>query len=646
MPEHNSTESLENHNNLNDRDISDVCDGILFLLAKLEAPKNVRLLFIALLGMLAGRQTVVTFYHFDLGRRMAGTGRYLESGERKIEMARVEDLVSRTLAQMIEWRDAWGLPITYTPGGKIEGQAVASKIQTPLLAWAREVVESARLYLPEGETSERARATAFRRAVQTVLKRKRIRPQTPPERVKREQSAQAIYSTIVSCSKNYLAKLCTNPAVDTQELIHSFISGLAVQLEADFTGKGGKNAPLADAKVHGEIDFDASELPENFAVYASNSMDRKNPDSEERSTGGTHTPNLPPVPLVADDAPSPEPASIAAGAVAKSDNLSSFATLPESGKDATADSATASPLPETAENKPSGQNVYSALMAKIPVSGDHWEALQAVLSVDCPPVEYLFKDDAKKAKQAGYQVTADDFAESLSPWLQRQREIGRSFIANLGGPVIMRDDIDKATADKLLPFSFLQTESSKGNYQAWLCYAGDEPIEEIRRRFHAAADRLKLTGNLGSTHSLRWPGSINYKPGREQWRVRVHAVNLGRRVSERELEAAGLLATLPEIERAGGAPIVARSGWPGRWPDYQKCLASARVRDDGQPDRSSADYTFALTSLSWGFSPDAIAAELANLSDKAQELRERDRERYVRRTIERAAVSAASRAAA
>lgn len=612
---------------LSEADVSDLCDGMLFLLSALDCPRNVRLVFIALLGFLAGRQSA-TFYHLDLGRRAFGNGRFLDQKE----MASIETRVSRTIDQMMQWAKTWGLPIDYTPGGKIEGQIVASRIKTPLLSWPVEVVQGARVYLPEGEASERERSTAFRQAATDLMKRKKITRQTPPERTRREQTTAAIYSGIITNSARYIAKKSENGRHDPRELINSFIWDLASRLEEEFKGKGYIFDPLPDAKTESEIDaetdgptdplrermlaiwrrepvveeVDTPEPAENFVVDESKYIDYKNVSDGEGEARGAHTPDAPPVLLSSIDVPSPELASIG----------------------------------DQAENK------HSALMAEIPAIGDQWQALQAVLSVNCPPAEYLFKDDSKRAKQAGYQVTARQFAESLSPWLGRQKEIGLSFIARLDGPVILRDDIDQATAAALLPFSFLQTETSKGNFQAWIAYSGDEPIEEIRRRFHAAADRLKLTGNLGSTHSLRWPGSINFKAGREQWKVKIHAVNLGRVVADRALIEGGLLATLPEIEKPVGIAASAKMGWPGRWPDYQKCLASARVRDDGQPDRSAADFTFALTSLSWGFSPAAIAAEIETISEKAGELKGRERERYIKRTIERAAAAAASREAA
>ena len=163
---------LQTLTSITDTDISDVADALNFLCSALEANKTTRILLHALIGLLAGRSTVIEFYHFDLGKRMLGSG-YLPPAEFKKHREQVEAKTSDAMSQLLDWSAIWRLPIAYTPGHRDEtGEKIPSKIKTPLLSWASQIANLAR-EMQTGE-SDQARSDAFRQATKEILKAKRI----------------------------------------------------------------------------------------------------------------------------------------------------------------------------------------------------------------------------------------------------------------------------------------------------------------------------------------------------------------------------------------------------------------------------------------------------------------------------------------
>jgi hypothetical protein len=73
---------------------------------------------------------------------------------------------------------------------------------------------------------------------------------------------------------------------------------------------------------------------------------------------------------------------------------------------------------------------------------------------------------------------------------------------------------------------------------------------------------------------------------------------------------------------------------PRAWPDYQRCLDGAPPNQAGTgPDRSKADYFWCFLAIQWGWTVEATAERLMELSEKAQ----RRDDDYVLRTSRRAA---------
>ncbi len=227
-------------------------------------------------------------------------------------------------------------------------------------------------------------------------------------------------------------------------------------------------------------------------------------------------------------------------------------------------------------------------------------------------------------------VSADVFRSGLPALLRRNAERGESLIVRpVASNLIQVDDCNRAMLGRLLPFSFLTFETSPENYQAWLALPADIPKPE-RDRVRARLLRAVDGADKGASGAMRWPGSINHKPGRDGFRVRLVSTSRGRVSTVKELEAAGLLAPeLPEPQAPAQRP---RTSGPRSWPDYERCVREAPRKGAGSPDRSVADKNWALLAVGRGWSASEVESKLLELSDKA-----RKRPGYARSTASYAA---------
>ncbi len=77
-----------------------------------------------------------------------------------------------------------------------------------------------------------------------------------------------------------------------------------------------------------------------------------------------------------------------------------------------------------------------------------------------------------------------------------------------------------------------------------------------------------------------------------------------------------------------------------QWPDYQRCVGGAPPNHDGTgPDISKADFTWCMTAIDWGWSPEETATQLMLESAKARE----NGARYAEATAQHAAEAVARR---
>jgi hypothetical protein len=213
--------------------------------------------------------------------------------------------------------------------------------------------------------------------------------------------------------------------------------------------------------------------------------------------------------------------------------------------------------------------------------------------------------------------------------------------------LIQLDDLDRATVEKIkaLAFMVIRTSAGKdgtGNYQAWVAVndapAEKEAAKEFVRRVKKASD-----ADGDASGSTRIAGSLNFKTAYAPNfpRVEITHSNAGHMTTMTALEQAGFVAAReqPRPPRPALAPRIGRypskpAGWR-QWPSYEMCLNGAPKGTSGNPKRSLADFTWCRTAIEWGWSKEATASHLMEVSAKAKE----NGTAYAELTAERAAQS-------
>jgi hypothetical protein len=180
--------------------------------------------------------------------------------------------------------------------------------------------------------------------------------------------------------------------------------------------------------------------------------------------------------------------------------------------------------------------------------------------------------------------------------------------------LIQLDDLNGETLAPLRDVAFLSLQTSPGNYQAWVAVSSLEDAKAFARRL-----RRGTHADLTASGATRVAGTANFKRKYEPDfpTVAIAGKNPGRIVTAERLESLGLLAT----PAAPAAPLRAyRSSRSRSWPDYQRCLQGAPLNHaQTGPDISRADFFWSMMSAQRGWSIEAIAGRLMELSSKAQE---------------------------
>lgn len=242
--------------------------------------------------------------------------------------------------------------------------------------------------------------------------------------------------------------------------------------------------------------------------------------------------------------------------------------------------------------------------------GDAWGAIAAAASVGAYPVRIVLKRDTDGDAVTRHVTNLGRFAAGFDRLLTRNNLSGASTIVTLSG-AFHRDDCFAGDVAELMPLAFLAVETSRDSYQVWFRLPDAESDTEGRRRFHAILTAAGIGGNPGGTHSGRWPGSVNGKPNRDGWQVRIVGREDGRVTTLDEVEST-LSPTLPveNPTRVNSARLSASvSGTRRRMPDYGKCLA-------GKSSRSEADASFIRIAIDYHFRNDEIMAGLVAVSER------------------------------
>jgi hypothetical protein len=197
------------------------------------------------------------------------------------------------------------------------------------------------------------------------------------------------------------------------------------------------------------------------------------------------------------------------------------------------------------------------------------------------------------------------------------------------------DDHGEDTRARLSVVAFITIETSPGNYLSYVAVADELEADELeaeRKRFLARV--AETGGNGGSYGAVRLPGTLNQKHDRAP-RVRVLHSTPGRTVTVAELEAADLLAPPPPPRQKPPSNVVDFGAASRPWPSYEKALADAPRKANGQPDRSAADFSFAQLSFLRGKTCYDVRAKLLEVSESART----KTEHYLERTLDRAQVA-------
>lgn len=268
---------------------------------------------------------------------------------------------------------------------------------------------------------------------------------------------------------------------------------------------------------------------------------------------------------------------------------------------------------------------------------DELRAIEAFASVGAELDQVLILDDAKPKDGQLLKSSKSDFASLLEslPTMKDQAERDHlSIVGRIRGPVLQVDDCDRQAALLLSSFAFVTFETSPKNFQCWLAFKDDDDKEAAASRLIAGLKIIlpDTQANKGSGGAIRWPGTKNHKPNRQQADgsypvVKVGRVQLGRTVTPSELDDAGLLATEAKPPQVGGETQTHATGGV-RGYGYYLQKAPPRERD-GKPDRSKADMAFVNACFRAGMAKETIQGLLMESSERAKEKGWAD----VRRTV-------------
>jgi hypothetical protein len=234
-----------------------------------------------------------------------------------------------------------------------------------------------------------------------------------------------------------------------------------------------------------------------------------------------------------------------------------------------------------------------------------------------------------EGEKIGFQTMrpVDELRRSIDRALNAAIEQKQNYIIrprSTGTALIQLDDLDSVKAERAAAHAFMVLETSPGNYQVWVALSEPPKDREATRDF---ARRLRKGAGADPTASgaTRISGSLNFKTKYAPTfpLVTLSQVRAGNVTTTAALERAGIVAAeekpqQPRPEARRVSPI----GQPSRkrWPSYAFCVQHAPMtHGEDKPDISRADFTWCRTAIEWGWSTQATASRLLELSTKAKE---------------------------
>jgi hypothetical protein len=222
----------------------------------------------------------------------------------------------------------------------------------------------------------------------------------------------------------------------------------------------------------------------------------------------------------------------------------------------------------------------------------------------------------------------------LPAWIPLSWELEQNLIVRplepACGVIAQLDDLKASDVDRVREKAFLIVETSPGNFQVWIAIVdGDGALVKRLMTGIGSDTRASCSGRIAGSPNVK----RKYAPDFPM--VRIVALQPGRRVTRAELESLGLLA--PQlITRSPASSQFRGSTAPRGWPDYDRCLRGAppSLVRGGLPDRSRADLLWCKWALERRNSPDAVRAQLIEISEKAREEVRRRNNKYVKKTVD------------
>jgi hypothetical protein len=228
------------------------------------------------------------------------------------------------------------------------------------------------------------------------------------------------------------------------------------------------------------------------------------------------------------------------------------------------------------------------------------------------------RSGAKESFRRGVKLA--ELSHALPSMLDSATRQQRNIIVRphgLGVSFVQLDDLTGDMLAQLAPAVFLILKTSPANFQAWVAIAGAEDKDFARRL------RKGTGADATASGATRVAGSLNFKDkyAPDFPRVVIEKAQRGRKATAAELDQLGLVAAPEPPAPARYSPARPRiEGEPRAWPDYARCVDGAPLNGDKNgPDISRADFLWCKIASQWGWSVDATAARLMELSRKAQE---------------------------
>ena len=265
--------------------------------------------------------------------------------------------------------------------------------------------------------------------------------------------------------------------------------------------------------------------------------------------------------------------------------------------------------------------------------------LDAFASVGAARFDLTWTTHAGEKEYFRAGVSLTELRKAMPAMLDRAVEHRRNVIVRPHGDgvtFIQLDDLKAPALSRLAPAVFLALQTSPENFQAWVAIDGAQDEEFIRRLKRGVGADKTASG------ATRVAGSLNFKDkyAPEFPRVAIHQANLGRKATAAELERLGLVSA-PEARPEFVRPARSAPGGNRRWPSYAIALDRAPLNHEGSgPDTSSADISWCMTAITWGWSVDETAHRLMEERDSKAHTRG---PKYAGETARKAALFVAQR---